>query len=263
MEHRSQKDTDATPDPSVPACAADVFGDRLEIVESFAGRLLHEGVTRGLIGPREAPRLWDRHLINCGVIAPAFTQGSTVVDIGTGAGLPGLVLALMRPDLRMVLVEPLERRTVWLNEMVQEFDLTQVEVLKARAEQVWGEVEADAVTSRAVASLPELARLSLPLLRVGGHVIAMKGDTAQQEVDEAEAVLDRLGVGSRQVRTYGEGLVDPPTRVVDLELVRTPERVKEPLGPGPALTAAKKKAKRRTRGRHESRPAGGGERNQR
>lgn len=256
MEHQPENPSGDT-DQVVPPAAHAVFGERLPLLERFADRLADDGVTRGLIGPREVPRLWDRHLLNCGVIADAFDEGALVVDIGTGAGLPGIVLALMRPDLRIVLVEPLERRTVWLNEIVDEFDLRQVTVHKARAEQFWGEVQADVVTSRAVASLSELARLSLPLLRVGGHVLAMKGDSAQDELDEAGLVLDRLGVGARSVRTYGGNVVDPPTTVVDLELVRPTERVKEPLGPGPAMTAAKKKAKRRTRGGQDNRPAGG------
>ena len=149
-----------------------MFGVRLELAEQYAELLASAGVIRGLIGPRETPRLWERHLLNCAVLGELIPTDSTVCDIGSGAGLPGLVLAIARPDLTVTLVEPLLRRTTFLDEAVQELGLDQVEVIRARAEELHGRRRFDVVTSRAVAPLPKLARWSLPLTRPGGVVVA-------------------------------------------------------------------------------------------
>lgn len=192
------------------------------MAEEFAALLATDGVVRGLIGPRETPRLWERHLLNCGVLGEAIDQDASVCDIGSGAGLPGLVLAIARPDLRITLVEPLLRRTTFLEEVVEALGLGQVEVLRGRAEEVHGRRVFDVVTSRAVAPLPKLARWSLPLVRQGGWLVAMKGSSAEDEVVEARSVLAGLGAGTVDVRQLGAGLVDPQTTVIRVEATRAP-----------------------------------------
>lgn len=191
-----------------------VFGEGYERAVAFEEILRTDGVRRGLVGPREADRMWERHLLNCAVIAPAVPVGATLVDVGTGAGLPGIALALARPDLTVVLVEPLLRRTTFLHEVVERLDLTHVEVVRGRAEELAGRVSGTAVTARAVAPLDRLATWCLPLVRPGGSLLALKGDQAEQELAEAVPRLRRLGAREWRVESYGAGLVDPPVRVV-------------------------------------------------
>ncbi len=217
-EHVSRE---TPPAPPAPAAARGVFSDRLELAQQYAELLASDGVIRGLIGPREAPRLWERHLLNCAVLGELIPSGATVCDIGSGAGLPGLVLAIARPDLSVTLVEPLLRRTTFLDEAVQTLSLERVEVVRARAEELHGRRGFDVVTSRAVAPLPKLARWSLPLTRPGGVVVAMKGASAQAEVDDARKELRKLGAGPVSVHTVGVGVVDPPTSVVRVEALPT------------------------------------------
>lgn len=217
-EHVSRE---TPPAPPAPAAARGVFSDRLELAQQYAELLASDGVIRGLIGPREAPRLWERHLLNCAVLGELIPSGATVCDIGSGAGLPGLVLAIARPDLSVTLVEPLLRRTTFLDEAVQTLSLERVEVVRARAEELHGRRRFDVVTSRAVAPLPKLARWSLPLTRPGGVVVAMKGASAQAEVDDARKELRKLGAGPVSVHTVGVGVVDPPTSVVRVEALPT------------------------------------------
>ena len=186
----------------------------LPTAERFAGLLATDGVVRGLIGPREVPRLWDRHLINCALIGEAIPDRASVCDIGSGAGLPGLVLAIRRPELRITLVEPLLRRTTFLDEVVQALGLSNVEVVRERAEALHGKATFDVVTSRAVAPLDRLARWSLPLVTAGGSMLAMKGSTAQREVDQARRLIHTLGGRSIAIERYGAHLVDAPTTVV-------------------------------------------------
>ncbi|MEU4557309.1 16S rRNA (guanine(527)-N(7))-methyltransferase RsmG [Actinoplanes sp. NPDC023936] len=182
----------------------------------YAELLATEGVIRGLIGPRETPRLWERHLINCGVMSQIIPSGASVVDVGSGAGLPGIVLAVARPDLVITLVEPLARRTAFLDEVVELLDLDNVTVIRGRAEEVAGRIEADIVTARAVAALDKLAGWCLPLAKVGGRLLALKGASAAEEVAEHGAALSALGGGEVTVRLCGEGLIDPPATVVDV-----------------------------------------------
>ncbi len=194
--------------------AREVFGDALPVAERYAAFLAKAGVERGLIGPREADRLWERHLINCAVVSAAIPENAEVVDIGSGAGLPGIVLAIVRPDLRITLLEPLLRRTTFLNECVELLDLRNVEVRRARAEDVTDEFAVDVATARAVAPLERLARWALPLLRPGGELLALKGERAAAELEEAEPVLKRFGVRSTELLQVGRGMVDPPTTLV-------------------------------------------------
>ncbi|WP_240755808.1 16S rRNA (guanine(527)-N(7))-methyltransferase RsmG [Nocardioides iriomotensis] len=194
-----------------------MFAAGLPTAERFAELLAHDGVIRGLIGPRETPRLWERHLLNCAVLGELVSERSTVCDIGSGAGLPGLVLAIARPDLTVTLVEPLLRRTTFLDEVVTTLGLGHVEVVRARAEELHGVRRFDVVTSRAVAPLPKLLRWSLPLAHPRGAVMAMKGSSAQEEIDDARKQLRTLGAGPASVHTLGIGVVDPPTIVVRVE----------------------------------------------
>ena len=165
---------------------------RLPLAEAYAGWLADAGTVRGLIGPREVPRLWERHLLNCAVLADAIPEGSVVCDLGSGAGLPGLVLAIARPDLRVTLVEPLLRRTTFLDEVVADLGLGSVEVLRGRAEDLHGERTFDVVTSRAVAPLERLLAWSMPLVAPDGALVAMKGSSIGAEIEVARPVLERF-----------------------------------------------------------------------
>ena len=182
-------------------------------LEEYARLLATDGVVRGLIGPREVARLWSRHLANCAVLEELVPEGAVVADVGSGAGLPGLPLAIVRPDLRVVLVEPLLRRATFLGEAVAALGLgDRVEVLRGRAEEQ--KLAVDVVTARAVAPLDKLAGWTLPLARVGGTLLALKGEGAADEVAASHAALERLGGGQAEVLTCGAGVVDPPTTVV-------------------------------------------------
>ncbi|MCX6398743.1 MAG: 16S rRNA (guanine(527)-N(7))-methyltransferase RsmG [Propionibacteriales bacterium] len=198
----------SSPPPSPPAVAADLFpGARLALAVRYAELLATEGVIRGLIGPREAPRLWDRHLINCALLSPALPEGAIVVDIGSGAGLPGLVIAIARPDVSITLVEPLLRRTTFLEEVVVELGLTNVTVVRGRADVLHGKQTFDVVTSRAVAPLERLLGWSMPLVAPRGALVAMKGSSAAEEVAAAGAVLSKLGCAPPAIEILGEDVV--------------------------------------------------------
>jgi 16S rRNA (guanine527-N7)-methyltransferase len=215
--------------PPPPAQAAGVFAARLTLAQQYADLLAGPGTERGLLGPREVPRLWERHLLNCAVVADLVPEGASVVDVGSGAGLPGLVLAIRRPDLRVTLLEPLLRRTRFLEEAVEALGLgAQVEVLRGRAEEVRGTRSFDVVTSRAVAPLERLLPWSLPLARPGGVVLAMKGDTAEDELAAADATLRRLGGRAPDVVHIGSNWLSFPTTVVRVEAGADPT-----LGSGP------------------------------
>jgi 16S rRNA (guanine527-N7)-methyltransferase len=204
--------------PPAPAVAERVFGARLALAEQFTGILADSGVSHGLVGPREVPRLWERHVLNCAVVECAVPAGAEVIDVGSGAGLPGLALAIARPDVRLHLVEPMLRRTNWLTTTVEELGLDNVAVHRGRAEQFWDQLSAPVVTARAVARLGELARWCLPLLTPGGSLLALKGASALEELEADRAVLRRLGAVSDAIETYGEGIVSPVTTVVRVTL---------------------------------------------
>ena len=193
-----------------------MFGvQRLAVAEQYADLLATEGVTRGLIGPREAPRLWERHLLNCAVLAEVIPPGSTVGDVGSGAGLPGLALAIARPDLQVTLIEPLLRRTRFLDEAVVLLGLeSRVTVSRARAEDLDGSVTFHSVTARAVAPLDRLARWCLPLVAPAGELVAMKGSSARLEVDQAESALRKLGCWPVEVVQLGTEVLQEPTWAV-------------------------------------------------
>lgn len=201
--------------PSVPDVARRVFRlDRLPLAEAYAELLATAGVERGLIGPREAPRLWDRHLLNCAVLGDLLPEGSGVADIGSGAGLPGLVLAIHRPDLRLTLIEPLLRRTTFLEEVVAQLELDNVEVVRGRADLLHGKRTFDVVTSRAVAPLGRLLEWSMPLVAPHGALVAMKGSSIQEEIVEAAPILAKLGCAEPTVSVLGESLLESTTLAV-------------------------------------------------
>lgn len=181
-------------------------------LSAFAELLADEGVRRGLIGPREVPRLWERHLLNCAAAAPLLPAG-TVVDIGSGAGLPGVVLAVLRPDVQVILLEAMERRVAWLREVVDALGL-EAEVLRARAEEQHGRLLVDGVTARAVAPLDRLAGWSLPLLRQGGVLLALKGDRAHDELAAGGDALRRAGGDAGEVVCVGTVPGVPGTSVI-------------------------------------------------
>ena len=210
------EDTSTAPQspPAAPPVASGVFGDRLPLATRFAEVLADTGVSHGLIGPREVPILWERHILNCAVVHEAFPQGATIADVGSGAGLPGLALAIARPDLRLHLVEPLLRRTAWLESTVRELGLDNVEVVRARAEELHGRMHVPYATARAVARIDKLARWTFPLLQPDGQLVALKGSSAADELRAQEAVLRRLGMTAAVIETYGSGLLDPPTTVI-------------------------------------------------
>jgi 16S rRNA (guanine527-N7)-methyltransferase len=199
--------------------AAQAFGDRLTLAGEYARLLVTDGVVRGLIGPREAPRIWERHLINCAVMSEIIPIGASVVDVGSGAGLPGIVLAVARPDLQITLVEPLARRTAFLTEAVAILGLgSTVTVVRGRAEDVVDgpAAGADVVTARAVAPLDRLAGWCLPLVRPGGRLLALKGASAADEVTDHRHAIAELGGAEPVIRLCGAGLLDPPTTVVEI-----------------------------------------------
>ena len=204
--------------------------ERLALLEKYAELLATEGVVRGLIGPREAPRLWERHLLNCGVLAELVPEGSSVCDIGSGAGLPGLVLAIARPDLRVCLVEPLLRRTTFLTEVVEGLHLDQVEVVRGRADALHGQRTFDIVTSRAVAPLERLLTWSMPLVSPEGALVAMKGSSVQDEVEAAAPTLHRYRCAPPEVRLLGEDVLEQPTYALRVAWA-DPARVGWPFAP--------------------------------
>jgi 16S rRNA (guanine527-N7)-methyltransferase len=191
-----------------------LFPGREAEIRRYVDLLIHRGVDRGLLGPREVPRVWDRHIVNCAVVRDLFPTRATVADVGSGAGLPGVVLALSRADLHLTLIEPLLRRAEFLSEVVDELGLSGVEVVRARAEELAGERSFDVVTARAVAPLDRLVSWALPLCRVGGELIALKGKSAVDEVTTAADTLRRYGAGDVSIEQWGAEWVETPTTVV-------------------------------------------------
>jgi 16S rRNA (guanine527-N7)-methyltransferase len=202
--------------PVAPAAATTVFGPQLQAAVRYAQILAGDGIERGLLGPGEVGRIWDRHVLNSAAVAELVEHGSSVADVGSGAGLPGLPLALARPDVKVVLVEPLLRRADFLREVVGDLNLD-VRVIRGRAEErsVRDELGVvDVVTSRAVASLDKLARWCLPLLRDGGMMLALKGDRAADEVEEHRRVMRSMGAVDVGVVKCGVEYLTPPATVV-------------------------------------------------
>jgi len=195
-----------------PEIAAELFGDRIDLARRFTDALAREGEERGLIGPLELPRLWTRHILNSAIAAPLF-HGS-VADIGSGAGLPGLVLAIARPDVKWTLVEPMERRVTWLNEQVSDLGLGNVDVLRARAEDVRRPEGFDVVTARAVSALRTLIPITAPLVRDGGELAFLKGLNVANEIEAAQKAIKKHRLSDVRVEVLGEGVLGETTRVL-------------------------------------------------
>lgn len=218
MEHREE-----SPSLITPPAAKKVFGERLPLAESYAQWLATVGIERGLIGPREVDRLWDRHILNSAVLGEVVAEGARIVDIGSGAGLPGIPLAIARPDLTVQLVEPLLRRTTFLNEVVEDLGLDHVEVIRGRAEErdvLDHAGGADVVTSRAVAPLGKLTRWSLPLVKKGGSMRALKGSSVSEELVRDAKEIKKAGGGQGEVLTVGGDVLEQSTHVVFIPRVK-------------------------------------------
>ncbi|WBM79076.1 16S rRNA (guanine(527)-N(7))-methyltransferase RsmG [Cryobacterium breve] len=196
-----------------PLVTSGLFGDRIDVARAFAANLASQGEERGLIGPLELPRLWSRHILNCAIMAPLLRPG-LVGDVGSGAGLPGLVLAIIRPDVDFVLIEPMERRVAWLTEQVSELGLINTTVIRARAEDLHLPHPLDQVTARAVSAFRTLIPLTAPLLRGGGELVLMKGAGAQGEIAAASKEIRRFHLSNVEVITLGEGVLQDVTRVI-------------------------------------------------
>ncbi|MCZ2401725.1 16S rRNA (guanine(527)-N(7))-methyltransferase RsmG [Paenarthrobacter sp. Z7-10] len=199
---------------SETTAARAVFAARLPLAERYVEHLATSGIQRGLIGPREVPRLWTRHVLNCAVVADLIADGAKVADVGSGAGLPGLTIALARPDLHVTLIEPLERRVSWLEEVISDLELDNVEIIRSRAESAVGKVSCDVVTARAVSALKSLAGLTIPLLDGEGILLAIKGRSAAEEVADAARTIRKLGGVETTVVTAGDDVLEEPTTVV-------------------------------------------------
>jgi 16S rRNA (guanine527-N7)-methyltransferase len=231
VKHVGQSEPGQGPEsPGDPVSAADaaaaIFGPRLAVARRYAELLATAGVERGLLGPREVDRVWERHLLNSAVVGELLDQGERVVDIGSGAGLPGIPLAIARPDLDITLLEPLLRRSEFLKEAVAELGLT-VEVVRGRAEESWVRDqygERDSAVSRAVAALDKLTKWSMPLLRPGGRMVAIKGERAPDEVHEHRRGMAAAGVVDVRVLACGAKYLSPPATVVVAQRGDRPRR---------------------------------------
>ena len=233
--------------PETPDAAARVFGERVELAEHFVRVLADTGISHGLIGPREAPRLWDRHVLNCAVAhlaIPELGRPQEVIDVGSGAGLPGLALAIARPDLQLHLVEPLARRTGWLSGTVAALGLTNVTVHTARAESLWDRLSAPWVTARAVSTIVQLAEWTLPLLEPTGTLLALKGSRAQDELAQGHTALTRLGAVNARVLEVGRDVLDEPTTLIAITIGEHLDRRRFRARPQSSAGSARRRADR-------------------
>lgn len=200
-----------------PDSVVAIFGERAKLARAYAAALVRDGDTLGLLGPREMPRLWSRHILNSAVVAELVQPGDSVCDIGSGAGLPGIPMALVQPEANFTLIEPMERRSEWLLDLIEELGLENVRVFRARAEEV-GDVF-DVATARALSALPKLLRLAVPLVRHGGEILALKGSKAADEIEDSKSLQKKLGIKSFEIVQAGVGLLPEPTLVVRTKLV--------------------------------------------
>ena len=200
-----------------PASAAEIFGAGIDQARAYAAALFRDGDELGLLGPREMPKLWTRHILNSAVVAELVEPGKKVADVGSGAGLPGIPMAIAQPEATFVLIEPMERRSKWLQEQVDALGLTNVRVHRARAEEV-GEAF-DIVTARAVSALPKLLRMTVPLTRDGGEIIALKGSKAADEIEESKKLQKKLKISGFEILHTGAKFLAEPTLVVRTKLI--------------------------------------------
>jgi 16S rRNA (guanine527-N7)-methyltransferase len=200
-----------------PESAKAIFGPQIEKARAFAQNLANDSDDLGLLGPRELDKLWSRHILNSAVVAETVKAGDLVADVGSGAGLPGIPMAIALPEAHFVLIEPMERRSTWMLEVIQELGLANVEVRRARAEEVL-DLKFDIVTARAVAALDKLLKLTVPLLKPGGSLIALKGSKAVEEIEAAKKLQKKLGIASFEIQICGEKFLAEPTSVVKTTL---------------------------------------------
>jgi len=200
-----------------PESAKAVFGPQIEKARAFAQKLANDSDDLGLLGPRELDKLWSRHILNSAVVAETVNPGDHVADVGSGAGLPGIPMAIALPEAHFVLIEPMERRSNWMLGVIEELGLTNVEVRRARAEEVL-DLKFDVVTARAVAALDKLLRLTVPILKPGGSLIALKGSKAADEIEAARKLQKKLGIASFEIQICGEKFLAEPTSVVKTTL---------------------------------------------
>ena len=200
-----------------PESAKAIFGPQIEKARAFAQKLANDSDDLGLLGPRELDKLWSRHILNSAVVAETVNPGDHVADVGSGAGLPGIPMAIALPEANFVLIEPMERRSTWMLEVIQELGLANVEVRRARAEEVL-DLKFDIVTARAVAALDKLLRLTVPLLKPGGSLIALKGSKAAEEIEAAKKLQKKLGIASFEIQICGEKFLAESTSVVKTTL---------------------------------------------
>lgn len=196
-----------------PQAAQQLAGERITELRAFTAALAAKGELLGLIGPLELPRLWTRHILNSAIMAPLLKPGQRVADIGTGGGMPGLVLAIVRPDVQFRLIEPMERRCAWLTEQIGELGLANAEVLRGRAEEYHGAFEVDVVTARAVTALRKLVPLTAPLVKEGGETIFLKGAGVDAEIEAARKQISKYKLRDPHVEVLGEGVLSETTRV--------------------------------------------------
>ena len=202
-----------------PANASKVFGDRLQLAEKYADLLARDGDLLGLIGPRELPKLWSRHILNSAVVADLVEAGEFVADIGSGAGFPGIPMAIKKPEIKLVLVEPMERRANWLAQVVvPELGLDNVQVIRSRVEDL-PTTSFQVATARAVSALPNLLKMIAPKVVSGGRILAMKGGKAQEEIEDSRALMKKLGIKDFQIVTVGENVLEDATTVVRIGLL--------------------------------------------
>lgn len=210
------EELDFTPEQE-PAAAAIIFGAGIEQARAYTAALIRDGDELGLLGPREMPRIWTRHVLNSAVVASLVPDGASVADVGSGAGLPGIPMAIAQPKAHFTLIEPMERRSNWLLQQVDELGLTNVTVKRARAEEV-GDVF-DVVTARAVSALPKLLRMTVPLTKFGGQILALKGSKAADEIADAQKLKTKLKIAGFEIIQVGTEHLTDPTTVVRTTLV--------------------------------------------